>query len=151
GLSPAAGIDPTVGDPRYLRQWQVSEPIPTAQYIDFSYEYFPNEETQWEAITAERRGLINLTRKFGKTEGRRIVWLTTTLHSSIAQERMLDLGFSDEVWVYINNQPLYMDKNLYATPMMKQPEGRCSIENTSFRVPLNEGENQLLIGVANSF
>jgi hypothetical protein len=25
------------------------------------------------------------------------------------------------------------------------------IENTLFRVPLNEGENQLLIGVANSF
>jgi len=35
--------------------------------------------------------------------------------------------------------------------MAKQPQGRCSIENTTVEVPLKEGENELLIGVANFF
>jgi hypothetical protein len=151
GLTPEAGIDPTAGDPRYLRKWQVSEPITTAQNIDFSYEYFPNAQTKWEELSAERRGLINLTRKYGKTEGRRIVWLKTNIHSDKAQDKMLRFGFSDEVWVVINEKPLYVDKNLYNTPMAKEPDGRCSIENTSFVVPLKEGGNQLLLGVANFF
>jgi hypothetical protein len=151
GLVPEAGIDPLSSDPRYLRKWMVSAPLETAKGIDFSDDYVPNAATKWEDITAERRGLINLTRKFGKTEGRRIVWLKTTIHSDRMQDKMLRFGFSDEVWVIINNNPLYIDKNLYNTPMAKQPDGRCSIENTSFRVPLKEGDNQLIVGVSNNF
>jgi hypothetical protein len=63
----------------------------------------------------------------------------------------LDLGFSDEVWVFINHRYLYVDKNYYGAPIMKQPDGRCTIENTSFDVPLTEGENELLIAVGNFF
>jgi hypothetical protein len=151
GLTPEAGIDPTSSDPRYLRKWQISTPVTTAKGIDFSDAYVPNADTKWEDITAERRGLINLTRKFGKTEGRRIVWLKTNIHSDKAQDKMLRFGFSDEVWVMINNSPLYIDKNLYNTPIAKQPDGRCSIENTSFKVPLKEGDNQLVVGVSNFF
>ncbi|HEY4788278.1 MAG TPA: hypothetical protein VIH57_19630 [Bacteroidales bacterium] len=151
GLAPEAGIDPTSVDPRYLRKWQVSSPVTTAKGIDFSDDYVANADTKWEDITAERRGLINLTRKFGKTEGRRIVWLKTIIHSDKAQDKILRFGFSDEVWVVINDRPLYIDKNLYNTPMAKQPDGRCSIENTSFKVPLKEGDNQLLVGVSNFF
>ena len=151
GLAPEAGIDPTASDPRYIRKWQVSEPIRTAQNIDFSYEYIPNAETKWEAISAKRRGLINLTRKFGKTDGRRIVWLKIIIHSVKAQDKVLSFGFSDEVWVIINESPLYVDKNLYNTHMAKQPDGRCSLENTSFKVPLKKGDNQLMVGVTNFF
>lgn len=151
GLAPEAGIDPTASDPRYIRKWQVSKPITTDKNIDFSYEYFPNAETKWEDISADRHALINLTRKFGKTDGRRIVWLKTTIQSDNAQDKMLRFGFSDEVWVIINDAPLYVDKNLYNTPMAKQPDGRCSIENTSFKVPLKEGDNLLMVGVTNFF
>lgn len=151
GLSPEPGPDPTANDARYLRNWEVSEVIVPPKNIDFDYGYFPKEETKWEEIISERRGLINLTRKFGKAEDRRIVWLRTTINSTKAQERMLHLGFSDEVWVFINKRPLYMDKNYYGTPLIKSPDGRCSIENAVIKTPLNEGDNELLIGVANSF
>ena len=151
GLSPQEGVDPTSRDSSYIRKWQISPPISTAKNIDFSYDYIPNAETKWEDITAERRGLMNLTRKFGKTDERRIVWLKADITSSENLERKLHLGFSDEVWVFINQQPLYIDKNLYNTPMMKKPDGRCSVENTSFNVPLKKGNNTLLIGVANNF
>ena len=67
------------------------------------------------------------------------------------QERRLDLGFSDEVWVFINGRPLLIDKNYFGTPSMKEPRGRCSIENTSTKLPLQKGDNEILIGIANSF
>ncbi len=151
GLLPEPGIDPITNDPRYFRKWQVSKPIATAKNIDFDMEYYPKEDTKWEEIMAERRGLINLTRKFGSIDGRRIVWLKTTINSAKEQERLLHLGFSDEVWVFINNRPLYVDKNYFGTPLMKFPNGRCTIENSSFDIPLKEGQNELLIGVANNF
>jgi len=151
GLSPEPGIDPVENDPRYIRKWKVNQPLFTDKGIDFRDEYKPDKETSWENITAERRGLINLNRKFGKTEGRRIVWLKATIYSEKVQDKVLNFGFSDEVWVTINDKPLYIDKNLYNTPMAKQPDGRLSIENSSLTIPLKEGENQLMIGVANSF
>lgn len=160
GLSPEAGEDPAFNDSRYLRKWQVSQPVTTADSINNlndllndlnNYRPFPDSTTSWSAVTAERRGMINLTRKFGGSRGRRIAWLKTSIHSSTDRETNLRLGFSDEVWVFINGMPLYFDKNIFGTPIMKHPKGRLSLENASFRVPLKEGDNELLIGVAGFF
>ena len=62
------------------------------------------------------------------------------------------MGLSDEVWVFLNKQPLYVDKNIYTSPgMRKAPDGRISIENGEFDLPLRAGDNDLLVGVANDF
>lgn len=151
GLSPQAGVDPTDDEPRYLRHWQVTQPVTIPKGIDFSYDLLPKPETVWAPIDAERRGLVNLTRAYGKADGRRIAWLKTKLVVDAAQKRRLALGFSDEVWVLVNGKLLYVDKNWYFHPIRKEPEGRCSIENTSFDVPLAAGANELMIGVANDF
>jgi hypothetical protein len=151
GLSPAPGPDPTCYDPCYIRKWHVSEPLSVAKETDFSETYKPRPDTKWEDIWAERRGLVNLTRKFGGTGGKRIVWLKTTVYSDKVQDKMLKLGFSDEVWVYSNEKPVYMDKNLYNTPMAKRPDGRCSLDNAYIKIPLSEGKNQILVGVSNYF
>lgn len=63
----------------------------------------------------------------------------------------MSLGFSDEVWVFINGQILYVDKNYFGTPNQKLSKGRCIIENTRIKLPLNEGENEIMIGLANYF
>ncbi|PWV56589.1 hypothetical protein [Chitinophaga sp. S165] len=149
-LSPLEGPDPTDNDPRYIRDWKVSAPLATKD-VDFSNSFMPAKEAAWEPMWAERRGLVNLTRKFGPSKERRIVWLKTNIHAAGNESRKLNLGFSDEVWVFINGKYLYVDKNLYGMPLSKFPDGRCSIENTSFNVPLQQGDNELLIGVANSF
>ena len=151
GLTPQAGYDPTYNDPRYLRKWSVSEPTDFPRGREVSEKDFPTDQTRWDAIAAERRGLMNLTRRFGKNENRRLVWLKTKISSETDQQRRLDLGFSDEVWIFINDRLLYVDKNLYGSPIMKEPDGRCSIENTSLMIPLQAGDNELLIGIANDF
>ena len=152
GLSPRPGLDVENNDPRYIRKWHVTDPIMMEEDVDFKNEYITDGMTGWEEITAERKGLINLTRKYGiKYGARRLVWLKTTIDSEMAQEKQLRLGFSDEVWVMINGASIYLDKNLFGTPMSKNPNGRISIDNSTITVPLQEGENELMIGVSNFF
>ena len=151
-LSPLSGVDLTDHDPRYIRSWQVSKPFETPKGIDFSTDFIPKPEDSWEAISSERMGLINLTRKFGGHPGKRkIVWLKVNIESEIDQKKKISLGFSDEVWVFLNGRYVYVDKNLYGSPIMKQPIGRLSLENSSFEIPFKQGKNEILIGVANYF
>lgn len=152
GLASNPGDDPTANDARYLRTWKVSEVFPLDQGREpMTKAEFPKPDTKWETLAAERRGLINLSRVFGKSQSRRAVWLKTSIKSDKAQTKKVDLGFSDEVWVFINGRLLYVDKNLYNQPIMKPPQGRCALENGGFSLPLQAGENELLIAVANDF
>lgn len=152
GLSSLAGADITDNDPRYLRKWQVTRKvIPMQTGIGLDRNDMPDSTTIWEPIRAERRGLVNLSRKFGGDQKRKIVWLKTHIHADADLTRRLLLGISDEVWVFINGQLLYFNKNYFNTPTMKTPAGRISLENASFDLPLKKGENEILIGVANAF
>jgi len=151
GLRPNPGDDPVANDARYLREWKVIEAFPLNKGRELADADLPKSEAKWETLVAERRGLVNLSRVFGKSESRRAVWLKTTLKSFQAQTKKVDLGWSDEVWVFINGKLLYLDKNLYNQPIMKSPEGRCALENGGFSLPLRAGENELLIGVTNDF
>lgn len=146
-----AGIDPTSNDPRYLRKWWVSTPISFPFGREPIGDDLPKEKTDWKEIEAERRGLINLTRPYGIEKERRLVWIKTGIRSATNQSKRLDFGFSDEVWVIMNGSYLYTDKNYYNQSIMKEPKGRCSVENTFFNLPLKKGDNELLIGIANNF
>ena len=153
GLSPEIGIDPTDNDPKYLRNWEMSEPIDFPFGREVTNEDMPDSNAVWTPIKAERLGLVNITRKHGRTaqNERRLIWLKTTIQSDRQQDRRIDLGFSDEVWVMINGRLLYLDKNYFNSPIEKEPDGRISLRNTSFKLPLQEGENELQIGVGNFF
>ena len=158
-LSGSVDFDPTDNDPRYLRHWQVTQPDTIPPGIDFGRNLLPGKQSLWSPVRAERRGLINLTRLYGgnlprRYEGdppRRIVWLKTTLRADREWSYKLNLGFTNDVWVFLNGRYLYIDKNYYDEPSMKTPRGRVSIENCSFRLPLKAGANELLIGVGNDF
>ncbi|HVW60293.1 MAG TPA: hypothetical protein VHC48_09670, partial [Puia sp.] len=93
----------------------------------------------WEKITTERRGLVNITRRLGRSQSRRFVWLKKKIRVAAGQTRRVSLGFSDEVWVFINGQLDYVDKNIYMDPIRKEPDGRCSLENAGFNLPLKAG------------
>ena len=151
GLAGTEGFDPAANDPHYIRHWEVTEPEVIPKGVDFSYALIPDSQRVWKPIGVERRGLVNLTRLFPPTDGsRRIVFLRTVIHSDQARTIQLQLGFMNEVWVFLNKQWLYVDKNLYAQPIAKQ-RGRLAIENSTITVPLDAGDNGLEIGVGNFF
>lgn len=149
GLSEQPGADLTKHDTRYITHWEVS--YPDSLVYGKEINGLPKTDTKWEKIGAERRGLVNLSRKFGGNNYRRVVWLRTKIHSEFNQFQKLNMGFSDEVWVFVNQRPAYLDKNLYLQNMRKSPNGRISLDNCEFRIPLVKGENELLIAVSNDF
>lgn len=153
GIPATAGYDPTRHDPYYLRNWEVTRPVDFPLGRDVTADDLPDSTTQWTPRRAEHRALLNLSKPFGKTPDgqRRLAWVKTRITSNTKQTKRLALGFSDEVWVLINGQLLHVDKNYFGTPAMKEPRGRCSLKNTAFDVPLQAGENELMIGVANYF
>ncbi|SDC66862.1 hypothetical protein [Niabella drilacis] len=153
GLTPDAGMDLTLNDPRYLRKWMASTPIDFAAGRDLTLKGLPDSTMQWQPVAAERGGLVNLTRFFGGGQflNRQLIWLKTVLNVPHEQKLTMDLGFSDEVWVFLNGKMVYVDKNLYLEGPRKKPDGRLSIENAGFQLPLQAGTNELLIGIANNF
>ena len=163
-LNPDAGFSLTYNDSRYIRNWmvgptidfpfgkEVKMPLPSMHGSIVASD-LPDSTTLWSPIKAESRGIVNLSRKFGHADNdmRRLAWLKTTIESARAQERILNLGFSDEVWVFVNGQIIYTDKNYFGTPSQKFPKSRCTLENSHFTLPLKEGKNEMLIGLANYF
>jgi hypothetical protein len=130
----------------------VSKPVDLPRGKEVFDGDFPTNTTEWLTFNAERRGMINLTREFGTSNPRRYVWMRTNAKARTAKKVNLSLGFSDDVWVYVNRSPVFVDKNEYRSgAMRKKPDGRLSIENARFEIALKEGDNELLIGVANDF
>lgn len=152
GLSPDEGADLTKHEGNYIRKWSVTQPA----FLEAGKEpttaiELPKSESFTGKAEAERGGLINLTRQFGGNEKRRIVWLKTTITTKEPVKTNLQLGFSDEIWLYLNDQITYTDKNIFAQNMKKYPDGRISVSNGSVEIKLKEGANDLMIGVANDF
>ena len=150
-LNPLALPDLTDHDGYYLRKWALTPPQNLPDGHELSIRTLPRPDLFSDSISAERGGLINLTRKYGKSASRRVVWLKTKISAKATAKTTLQLGFSDEVWVFLNNQLVLVDKNLFLQDMRKYPDGRISIQNTTAPLTLRPGENDLLIGVANDF
>jgi hypothetical protein len=150
-LSPLALPDLTDHDGFYLRKWALSAPQDLPDGSELSTKNLPQPDLFMDSISAERRGLVNLTRKYGASKSRRAVWLKTKIVAKEALKTDLQLGFSDEVWVFLNNQMILVDKNLFSQNMKKYPDGRISVLNTTAPLNLRKGENDLLIGVSNDF
>ena len=151
GLPRTEGLDLTNHDANYLRHWVMSTPVDLPDGSEASASKIPGAEHFTESIKAEREGFINLTRRWGGNENRKVIWLKTKIFTKQAVKTNLQLGFSDEVWVFLNSQTIHVDKNLYIQNMRKYPGGRMSIENSTISLNLKEGENELMIAVANDF
>lgn len=152
GLTPEAAEDQTASDRRFARNWRITEPQPLPSGKEIAFTDFPGAPASWGPLKPERGGLINISREYGRQPGRSVVWLKTTIHSSAAQQKHASIGWAREVWVFVNGKLAYADKNLYQPPAArKTPDGRCSIENGSFSLPLSAGDNEIDVALADDF
>ena len=52
----------------------------------------------------------------------------------------------------MNGKLVYADKNLFELEgARKVPDARCSLENGSFTLPLEAGDNEVAVAIANNF
>lgn len=154
GLPSKPANDPTLADARLVRHWQISAPARLPAGSEPSLTNAPTTKAGWAVFPAETGGLVNVTRRYGVTEERSMVWLRTTIRAAAKADKRAAIGWNDEVWVFVNGKPVFADKNTYQdTPAEKRksPDGRLSLENGAFTLPLEAGDNEVVVALANKF
>ncbi len=155
GLSPEPARDPSERDPGLVRNWRLSAVSTLPEGKDPMYSEIPGASGEWKSITAERGGLVNISREYGlpvKDPNRGLVWLKTTISSDRAQTKKVDIGWTREMWVFLNGKPVYAGKNFFEVERERKfPDARCSLDNGSFTLPLEAGDNEVAVAIANNF
>ena len=155
GLSPEPSADPLEGDRGLVRSWHLSSFSTLANGKDPQYSDMPGAQQPWKLVDTERGGLVNLSREYGlpvSAPNRAVAWLKTTITSDTKRAKKVNIGWTREVWVFVNGKLVYADKNLFdSEDARKIPDGRCSLENGSFTLPLEAGENEIAVAVADNF
>jgi hypothetical protein len=155
GLSPEPVRDPLEGDRGVIRKWRVSPVSALRNGKTPAYDEMPGASQEWKAIGAERGGLINLSREYGRPvpePDRSLAWVKTPITSDKKRSAKVDIGWTRELWVFVNGKLVFTDKNLFEQENARKfPDGRCSLENAAFTLPLEAGENEIAIATANNF
>jgi hypothetical protein len=155
GLPPQALPDPTDSDRRYLRNWLVSPFTSLADGATPRFSEMPATPSSWSKIAAERHGLINLSRRYGSPTDKSlgaVAWLKTVVHSDRSQSKHVAIGWAREVWVFVDGKPVFSGSNLYYPPEARRtPDGRLSLENGAFDLPLKPGDNEIEVALSNNF
>jgi hypothetical protein len=119
------------------------------------YSEMPAAPQEWKTIRTERNGLVNLSREYGlpmHEPNRAVAWLKTTITSDRKQTKKVDVGWTRELWVFLNGRLVFADKNLFEVDAArKYPDGRCSLENGSIPLPLEAGDNEVAVAIADNF
>jgi hypothetical protein len=147
--------DSTASDERYVRHWQLSSYSKLEMDQTPVFTDLPAPSTAWTPLEAERDGMVNVSRVYGlplARPDRAVVWLKTNIHSNVAQQKHVSLGWVREIVVFVNGQLVFADKNLYQPPeARKTPDGRLSLQNGSLMLPLKAGDNEVAIAVIGNF
>jgi hypothetical protein len=155
GLSPEPAKDPLDGDRGLVRSWYLSTFSALPNGKDPIYKEMPSASQEWKTIGTERSGLVNLSREYGlplPEPNRAVAWLKSTITSDRKQTKKVDIGWTRELWVFVNGKLVYADKNLYDSEVArKAPDGRCSLENGTITLPLEAGDNEVAAAIANNF
>jgi hypothetical protein len=155
GLSPEPARDPLDGDRGLVRNWRLSAFSALPNDKDAMYNEMPAASPEWKTIRTERNGLVNLSRVYGRPlpePNRAVAWLKTAITSDRKQTKKVEIGWTRELWVFVNGKLVYAGKNLWEQEgTRKFPDGRCSLENGAFTLPLEAGDNEVAVAIANNF
>ncbi len=149
GLPGQPAPDPTAGDHGIVRQWQLGGLTPGHYGIAPRYAEQPGAASEWQHVTAGRFGTVNLNRNFILTQAPpSLTWLRYRVQSDRDQQKHVSLGWLGQVWVFVNGKLVAQGKNFYDPEWERRnPDGRLSLENGSFNIPLKRGSNEVMIAL----
>jgi len=145
---------PAQRDPRFVRRWFVAEPMATVHDFPASLDTIPRAAGSFAPMTADENGLVNLNRRFGPPTGApsAAVWLKAVVRSTRAQHKHVAFGWLRQAAVFLNGKQVFKDDNFYyPATARREPDGRLSLENGGFDLPLRIGENEIEVVIGNSF
>jgi hypothetical protein len=148
-----------------LTKWQLS-PSYDALTRDLERPLSPAEISaiRWQAVEAEPPGFVAINRyrpsphprvsfandfskRLDPQPGMQAVYARTTIDSDRDQVRKLNLGYSDDVSVFLNGKILYRGRS---AQNFRDPAflGIISPENDALYLPLKKGRNELVLAVS---
>jgi Concanavalin A-like lectin/glucanases superfamily len=125
-----------------LTSWEVAGPV---QSEKLHITIVPQLK-DWRRIPVEESGLVNLNRALGPVRGRWTGFARTSVKASAAQTVLLELGYSDDVVVFLNGEPIYAGVNGFAS---RHPE-YMGFVNPGFEtvaLKLRPGDNEIVLAV----
>ena len=150
GLSavPAASVQPGT-----ITAWRAAQPTAYDRNGTVMAKNAPASDA-WRPIEVEPTGLVNLGRAFGlaRAPSPSLAWLKTEVAAAAPMRRTLQVGFADEVWVFLNGQLVYSGRNQYYPNATRlSPDGRLEPDNASIPVVLRKGSNEIILAVGNEW
>jgi hypothetical protein len=116
------------------------------------YAERPQDTKMWKDIRSERFGVVNLNREYSASkEPSSLTWLRSFVDSDREQTKQVSLGWIGQVWVFVNGSLIDSGKNFYYPDSeRRRPDGRLSLENGSFSIPLHRGRNEITVALFSS-
>ena len=142
--SSAVTLAPAVNPPvQFVWNWQVSDPAP----VDGAVKSLPASIAKWTPARAEESGLVNLNRLFSVQKGRSVVFARHTIRSDAARRVLAGVGYSDDVTVFVNGEPIYAGINGWDT---RTPQLNSFVDARweSAFLPFRDGDNEIVLAVA---
>ncbi len=149
GLPDRPAPDPTANDPGIVRHWQLSPLVPLPSPRNPAYSTLPTRADAWKKIDADHNGLVNLNRQYTASDDPSALgWLRFHVQAAQAGTRRVSLGWLGEVWIFANGKLVTQGKNFYDPEgERRNPDGRLSLDNGSFDLPLQQGTNEIAIAL----
>jgi hypothetical protein len=152
GLSATPLADSMGSAPGIVHKWELA-PLTALHYGSAPvYAERPQGQKIWEVVHSERFGIVNLNRQFAASnEPPSLTWVRSFVDSDRDQVKQVSLGWIGQMWVFVNGSLVTSGKNFYYPDSERQnPDGRLSLENGSFSIPLHHGHNEIMIALYSS-
>lgn len=135
-----------------VTSWQVSPAFAPAEGPVLEIPAEISTSSEWQTVPANANGLVELERYVNRPENVRRAAVVARLRISADKAKILrlDLGFSDEVSVFLNDRLLLTDDESYSFNFPRR-QGLVTADQLSVFLPLEKGANDLLLVVTDSF
>ena len=134
-----------------VTEWQISSPFAPPEG---PIRKLPEEvlRGRWQTVAPEPSGLVVFERlvPLPKDAERPAVLARLIVDSPAARVRRFDFGYSDEVTVFLNGQPLFSGDARYSHDNPRQ-EGLIGLWQGTLYLPLKKGRNELILAIAEVF
>jgi hypothetical protein len=151
--------------PGTLTKWNLSPAYDAlARNLEKPLSRTESEGIQWQDVEAEAPGFVVLYRYrdaphlrvsfekdfFKRLEpqpGMKVIYARTTLDSERDQVKKLNIGYSDDVSVFLNGQILFRGRS---AQNFRDPGflGIMNVEDDAVYLPLKKGSNELVLAVS---
>lgn len=151
--------------PQTLTKWSISPSYDAlARNLEQPLSATERSSIQWQDVEAESPGLVVLYRyreaphpavsfqrdfstRLQPQPGTQVLYARTTIDSDRDQVKKLEIGYSDEVSVFLNDRILFRGRSAQS---FRDPGflGIVNPENDTVYLPLKKGKNELLLAVS---